>query len=115
MLQLRGFIAREVGRIAPRIIHAKPKVVIATSGTAEALATVCHTLYRNKSQRGMTVTHLQMRKITKMLTRLTVDERRKIHGIGVRRAEIIIAGAAVFSELLDRCKLNGFRFSPLGL
>jgi len=63
----------------------------------------------------MTVTHLQMRKIAKMLTRLTVEDRRKIHGIGLRRAEIIIAGAAVFAELLDRCKLAEFRFSPLGL
>src|SRR5436309_2892041 len=65
--QLGGLIAREVGRIATRVIHAKPKVVIATSGTAEALATVCHTLYRTKSQRGMTVTRLQMRKLAKML------------------------------------------------
>ena len=112
MRQLRSLIVREVGRIAPRVIHARPKVVIATSGTAEALATVCHTLYRTKSQRAMTVTHLQMRKIAKMLTRLTVEDRRKIHGIGLRRAEIIIAGAAVFAELLDRCKLAGFRFSP---
>jgi exopolyphosphatase/guanosine-5'-triphosphate,3'-diphosphate pyrophosphatase len=63
----------------------------------------------------MTATRLQMRKIAKMLTRLTVDERRKVQGIGLRRAEIIIAGAAVFAELLDRCKLPGFRFSPLGL
>jgi exopolyphosphatase / guanosine-5'-triphosphate,3'-diphosphate pyrophosphatase len=115
MRQLRGLIAREVGRIAPRVIHAKPKVVIATSGTAEALATVCHTLYRTKSQRVMTVTHLQMRKIAKMLTRLTVEDRRKIHGIGLRRAEIIVAGSSAFTELLDRCKLAGFRFSPLGL
>jgi len=115
MRQLRGLIAREVGRIATRVIHARPKVVIATSGTAEALATVCHTLYRTKSQRAMTVTHLQMRKIAKMLTRLTAEDRRKIHGIGLRRAEIIIAGSAVFTELLDRCKLAGFRFSPLGL
>ncbi len=115
MRQLRGLIAREVGRIASRVIHAKPKVVIATSGTAEALATVGHTLYRTKSQPAMTVTHVQMRKIAKMLTRLTVEERRKIHGIGLRRAEIIVAGAAVFAQLLDRCKLAGFRFSPLGL
>ncbi|HEX7893454.1 MAG TPA: Ppx/GppA phosphatase family protein [Terriglobales bacterium] len=113
--QLRSLISREVGRIAPRVIHAKPSIVIATSGTAEALATVCHTLYRTKSQPAMTVTRLQMRKIAKMLNRLTVEERRKIHGIGLRRAEIIIAGAAVFTELLDRCKLAGFRFSPLGL
>ena len=113
--QLRSLISREVGRIATRVIHAKPSIVIATSGTAEALATVCQTLYRTKSQPLMTVTRLQMRKIAKMLNRLTVEERRKIHGIGLRRAEIIIAGAAVFTELIDRCKLGGFRFSPLGL
>src|SRR3954469_1988190 len=106
--QLRSFIAREVGRIAKRIIAAKPRIVIATSGTAEALAKVCHTLYRTKSQRGMTVTRIQMRRIAKMLPRLSVDERRKVEGIGLRRAEIIIAGAAVFSELMDRYKLLGF-------
>ena len=115
MRQLRGLIGREIARVARRIQGARPRIVIATSGTAEALATVCHTLYRTPSQRAMTVTHLQMRKIAKMLTRLTVDERRKIHGIGLRRAEIIIAGAAVFAELLERCKLLGFRYSPLGL
>jgi exopolyphosphatase/guanosine-5'-triphosphate,3'-diphosphate pyrophosphatase len=63
----------------------------------------------------MTVTHAQMRRIAKMLSRLSLEERRKIPGIGVRRAEIIIAGAAVFAGLLDRFKLGGFRYSPLGL
>lgn len=113
--QLRGLIAREVDRVAKRIAGAKPKIVIATSGTAEALATVCHSMYRTKSQRGMTVTRPQMRRIAKMLARLSLEERRKIPGIGVRRAEIIIAGASVYAELLDRYKLGGFRFSPLGL
>src|SRR6266550_2091993 len=37
MRQLRSFITREVSRVAGRIAGAKPHVVIATSGTAEAL------------------------------------------------------------------------------
>jgi exopolyphosphatase/guanosine-5'-triphosphate,3'-diphosphate pyrophosphatase len=115
LAQLRGLIAREVDRVADRISAARPKIVIATSGTAEALATACHAIYRTKSQRGMIVTRLQMRRIAKMLTRLNLEQRRKITGIGVRRAEIIIAGAAVYSELLERYQLGGFRFSPLGL
>src|SRR2546423_2938269 len=115
MRQLRSLIAREVGRIAQRIIKARPRIVIATSGTAEALAAVCHEMYRTKSQRGMTVSHLQMRRIAKMLARLSLEERRKVPGIGLRRAEIVIAGAAVYAELLERYKLGGFRFSPLGL
>jgi exopolyphosphatase/guanosine-5'-triphosphate,3'-diphosphate pyrophosphatase len=44
-----------------------------------------------------------------------VAERRKIEGIGPRRAEIIIAGASVYYELLERLHLRGFRYSPLGL
>jgi exopolyphosphatase/guanosine-5'-triphosphate,3'-diphosphate pyrophosphatase len=115
MRQLRGLIAREIGRVAPRITKARPKVVIATSGTAEALATVCHALYRTKSQRGMTVSRQQMRPIAKMLARIPLAERRNVPGIGLRRAEIVIAGAVVFVELLERCKLSGFRYSPLGL
>jgi exopolyphosphatase/guanosine-5'-triphosphate,3'-diphosphate pyrophosphatase len=114
MRQLRGLVTREIGRAEP-ITKARPKIVIATSGTAEALATACHALYRTKSQRAMTVTHAQMRRIAKMLSRLSLEERRKISGIGVRRAEIIIAGAAVFAGLLDRFRLGGFRYSPLGL
>jgi exopolyphosphatase / guanosine-5'-triphosphate,3'-diphosphate pyrophosphatase len=113
--QLRSLVTREIGRIAGRMAKARPKVVIATSGTAEALAAVCHAMYRTKSQRAMTVTHPQMRRIAKMLSRLSIDERRKIQGIGLRRAEIVIAGAAVFAGLLDRFKLGGFRYSPLGL
>lgn len=115
MRQLRGLIAREIGRVVPRISKARPRIVIATSGTAEALARASNALYRGKGQRAMNVTHLQMRRIAKMLSRIPVDKRRSIPGIGVRRAEIIIAGAAVYSELLERCKLGGFRFSPLGL
>ena len=115
MRQLRGLVNREIGRIAGRISQARPKIVIATSGTAEALASVCHAMYRTKSQRAMTVTHAQMRRIGKMLSRQSLDERRKIQGIGPRRAEIVIAGAAVFAGLLDRFKLVGFRYSPLGL
>jgi len=115
MRQLRGFVNREIGRIADRINKPRPNIVIATSGTAEALASVCHALYRTKSQRGMTVTHPQMRRIAKMLSRLSLEDRKKIQGIGPRRAEIVIAGAAVFAGLLDRFRLSGFRYSPLGL
>ena len=115
MRQLRGFIAREIARISERIIRVRPKIVIATSGTAEALARVCQSLYRTKSQRSMTVNRPQMRRIAKMLARLSLEERRRVEGIGVRRAEIVIPGAVVFAELLDRCKLLGLRYSPLGL
>jgi exopolyphosphatase/guanosine-5'-triphosphate,3'-diphosphate pyrophosphatase len=114
--RLGGFVAREVGRIAPRIAAARVQNVIATSGTAAALAaTAAHLRKKTQSRQRPAVSRAEMTRIAKRLARLPVTERRKIEGIGPRRAEIIVAGALVYHELLDRCRLKGFRFSPLGL
>src|SRR5580700_550652 len=90
MRQLRGFIVREIERIADRIKRARPKVVIATSGTAESLAAVCHGLYRTKGSRAASVSRTQMRRIAKLLARLPLEERKTLSGVGPRRAEIIV-------------------------
>ena len=98
-----------------RVVAAKVKNVIATSGTAAALAAAASHLRKNGSRQRAVVTRAEMTRIAKQLSRLPVDERQQIEGIGPRRAEIIVAGAIVYHELLDRCHLNGFRYSPLGL
>ena len=113
--RLRGFITREVNRVMDRIPAAKVKNVIATSGTAAALAAVASHLRRGASRQRLVVSSTEMKRIAKRLARLPVAERRKIEGIGPRRAEIIVAGATVYQELLDRLRLKGFRYSPLGL
>jgi exopolyphosphatase / guanosine-5'-triphosphate,3'-diphosphate pyrophosphatase len=110
--RLRGFIAREVGRVAPKIIKAHVQFVIATSGTAASLCAVCQTLFKN---RASSVTRAQMKKIAKLLTKASLEERKRLSGIGPKRAEIIAAGATVYNDLLELCQLRGFRYSPLGL
>ena len=114
LTQLRGFITREVNKVVERITTAKVKNVIATSGTAAALAAVASHLNRGRGTRS-TVSRTDMRRIAKRLAKLPLAERREIEGIGPRRAEIIVAGAAVYHELVERLRLKGFRYSPLGL
>lgn len=114
LTQLRGFITREVNKVVDRITTAKVKNVIATSGTAAALASVASHLSRRKGPKNI-VTRADMRRIAKRLSRLPIAERKKIEGIGPRRAEIIVAGSAVYHELAERLRLKGFRYSPLGL
>jgi|SRR5581483_8333775 len=111
--RLRGFIDREIDRIAPRITKSHIRSVIATSGTAASLAAVCQALSRNPGVSS--VTRSQMRRVAKRITKTSIEQRRKLPGIGPKRAEIIVAGAAVYAELLERCSLRGFRYSPLGL
>src|SRR5882672_3416756 len=73
--RLRGFVEREIGRIADRIIRSRPKVVIATSGTAASLAAVGHSLYKTKGPRAAAVSRAQMRRIAKTLSRLNLEQR----------------------------------------
>ena len=113
--RLRGFVTREVNRVVDRIATAKIKNVIATSGTAAALAAVASHLRKGANRERPIVSGGEMSRIAKRLARLPVAERRKIEGIGPRRAEIIVAGATVYHELLERFHLKGFRYSPLGL
>jgi exopolyphosphatase/guanosine-5'-triphosphate,3'-diphosphate pyrophosphatase len=54
-------------------------------------------------------------KLLKELAKRNLEERRALPGIGPRRAEIIIAGAMVFAELMEMCSLRAFRYLPLGL
>ncbi len=110
--RLRAFIGEEIERVEGKLAAGRPQVTIATSGTAAALAGAYRT--RRTPPSGAVPTH-SVRDLTKRLARLSREERAQITGIGTRRAEIIVAGAAVFSEFLSRLKLPSFRYSPLGL
>jgi exopolyphosphatase / guanosine-5'-triphosphate,3'-diphosphate pyrophosphatase len=113
--RLHGFVTREVNRNSARIAAARIKNVIATSGTAAALATVATLLRKTRTRQRSIVSRPEMARIAKRLARLPLAQRREIQGIGLRRAEIIVAGAVVYHELLERFNLKGFRYSPLGL
>jgi exopolyphosphatase/guanosine-5'-triphosphate,3'-diphosphate pyrophosphatase len=112
--RLRGFVDREVGRVSGRIVASRVKVAIATSGTAAALSAAASHLIR-PSRKTPVVSAAEMKRIAKLISRLPLEERKKIDGIGPRRAEIIVAGAMVFRVLVERCQLRTFRYSPLGL
>ena len=56
-----------------------------------------------------------VRKLASKLAKMSLPQREAVPGIGPRRAEIIVAGAEVYSEILESFALKGFRYSPLGL
>ena len=114
--RLSEFVAREITRIQDRVRAARVGAVIATSGTAAALVGIGSHLAGTRKIRPATYVTLEMmRRIAKQISRLTLEQRQKVPGIGPRRAEIICAGAVAYAELLERCHLAGFRYSALGL
>ncbi len=63
----------------------------------------------------LTATTASVRQLAERLAGMTNEQRLAIPGIGPKRSEIIIGGAMVYAEILERLKLSGFRYSPLGL
>jgi len=131
LASMRRLIARELRRAHRKIQPGNVQAVIATSGTAAALAEACVALGKSQKASGKSQRKLrasgsaafvggeaptgEVRKLAAKISRMTLPERESVPGIGPRRAEIIVAGVQVFSELLETFGLAGFRYSDLGL
>ncbi len=137
LARMRQLIARELRRAHRRIQPGRVSLVIATSGTAAALSDAfasgakigkangksapkivrrprADRDHGSAIQNGM-VTTKSVHKLAAKLAKMSLPEREAIPGIGPRRAEIIVAGAQVYAEVLESFGLAGFRYSPLGL
>jgi exopolyphosphatase/guanosine-5'-triphosphate,3'-diphosphate pyrophosphatase len=119
--QMRQLIARELRRAHRKIQPTAVSRVIATSGTAAALSeAVAAAAKPAKAAKkaalpAALVPTRDVRKLAARLARMSLVEREAVPGIGPRRAEIVVAGAEVFAELLEAFGLPGFVYSTLGL
>jgi exopolyphosphatase/guanosine-5'-triphosphate,3'-diphosphate pyrophosphatase len=85
---------KSIGRAIQALMVSQAPVTVATAGLVPAQ---------------------EVRGLADELVPMSLAERVAVEGIGPRRAEIIVAGAQVFAELLESFGLEGFRYSPLGL
>jgi len=114
--RLRGSIAEELDRVREPIAGIKVRNVLATSGTAAAISNAAQVVEPfGPRLRAGHVSRTALVRLAEHLAKLDFKDRSKVPGIGPRRAEIIVAGACVFAELMERCNLPGFQYSPLGL
>lgn len=143
--QLRTYIDRELRKLERKFGPQAPiPLVIATSGSAAALAEASTVLSEQKPTKvkgkgaakqparkpqnlaahelrsalrmePLTASTATVRSLATRLLTMNNEQRMAVPGIGPKRSEIIIGGACVYAELLERLKLSGFRYSPLGL
>jgi exopolyphosphatase/guanosine-5'-triphosphate,3'-diphosphate pyrophosphatase len=125
--RLKQYIDRELRRAEKKLGMPRVSLVVATSGTAAALAEAGEALATKapvrKTAAGKTVLRVkpelatteEVRRLADRLVKMDNEHRAAVPGIGPKRSEIITGGALVYASLLERFGLKGFRYSPLGL
>ncbi len=101
---IRGQLERAIDQIKANLQPGEVPKMVGTAGTIETLAAILN-LDKNGNVptriHGFQIHLNELRKLTERLRRMTVAERATIEGISERRAEIIVAGAAVLQEAMS--------------
>ena len=90
---------------------------IATSATAAAVVCAVNRVSRSKRDQAdrLRASTAQIRKLYRQLAALDLAGRRKVAGIGPRRAEIIVAGCGALLRILERFHVTGAYYSAAGV
>jgi exopolyphosphatase/guanosine-5'-triphosphate,3'-diphosphate pyrophosphatase len=115
--QMHEYIQAKLDAPLRRLGHNGWDRVIATSATASAVAAVVARAPRSKRDEidRLRISAAQVRKLYLMLSGLSLAGRRRITGIGPRRAEIIVPGMSVLLHFLQEFQLPAFYFSRAGV
>jgi exopolyphosphatase / guanosine-5'-triphosphate,3'-diphosphate pyrophosphatase len=91
--------------------------MIATSATAAAIVCAVNRVARSRRDEAdrLKASVQQVRKFAREVSAVDLARRSKIQGIGPRRAEIIIAGAAVFRRALELFQRPSLHYSAAGV
>lgn len=117
VLRLQKFIDEKLELVVRRLGGQSFVRGIATSASAAAI--VCAVNGIPRSARNLaeqrTATLEQVRRFYRELLAMPIEQRRKLPGIGPRRAEIIVAGAAVFLRAMERFDLPVLHYCGAGV
>jgi exopolyphosphatase/guanosine-5'-triphosphate,3'-diphosphate pyrophosphatase len=117
LLRMQRFIDEKFEPAMKRIQPAKFDRVIGTSATAAAVISAINRLPRSERDIAdrLRARTPQIRRFYRELGVRDLAGRRKLHGVGPRRAEIVTAGTAVFLRVLELLKLDGLYYSRAGV
>src|SRR5580704_2528335 len=91
--------------------------VIATSATAAAIVCAINRVGRSRREEAdrLKASVAEIRRFYRQVSQLDLAGRRKIQGIGPRRAELIVSGAAVFLKVLELFQQPALHYSSAGV
>ncbi|HYP12572.1 MAG TPA: Ppx/GppA phosphatase family protein [Bryobacteraceae bacterium] len=115
--RMENFIDEKFQPTFKRLQQFQVNRVIGTSATAAAIVSAANRVPRNDRDAAdrMRAAASHVKQLYRELSQKSLADRRRTPGIGPRRADIIIAGTAVFSRVLERLELPSMYYSVAGV
>lgn len=115
--RLHGFIGEKLADTLKRTADGPYHRVIATSATASAVVCAVNGISRKQREQAdrMRASTAQVGRLLEELSGKSLARRRKVTGIGPRRAEIVVAGTAVLYRILRAFGAPSVYFSAAGV
>ena len=110
---LREFVRGELERPGERVRSEGFEMAMGSSGTIAALADIAERNFGAEKPGVVTLDHLEQ--ILELLAPLSLAERRRVPGLGPRRAEIIVAGCVSLYEILRAARTRAVHYTDRGL
>jgi exopolyphosphatase/guanosine-5'-triphosphate,3'-diphosphate pyrophosphatase len=120
LLALRQAVRSELDKAEPALLHGpgdRPHQLIGTAGTITTLAAMDlgMALYDPARINGAVLTRGALDRIVQTLVRSTAPERRTLAGLEPGREDIILSGAIIAQEIMERCAYPEMLVSDWGL
>lgn len=117
ILRLQEFIGEKLELVVRRLGRQAFVKGIATSASAAAIICAVNGIARadRATADRRFATQEQVRRLYRDLITMPFEQRRKIPGIGPRRAEIVLAGVAVFLRAMESLDLPALYYSSAGV
>jgi exopolyphosphatase/guanosine-5'-triphosphate,3'-diphosphate pyrophosphatase len=115
--QMHEYIEEKLAGVGKRVGSGHWDRVIATSATASAVVCAVNRIPRTKREQAdrMRASAREVRRLYQRLSVLDLAGRRKVTGIGPKRAEIIVPGVSVLLRVLEDFQLPGLYYSAAGV
>ena len=116
-LEKLGFHIRQKLSDLSAKLPQSPKAVVGVGGTATTLVTMALVMekYDPRRIRGYAIGSQELDKLWNFLTGMEINARRSISGLESKRADIILAGIAIFREILHVTEFKKLTVSDGGL
>jgi exopolyphosphatase / guanosine-5'-triphosphate,3'-diphosphate pyrophosphatase len=114
---MQDFLEERLAGVSQRFGTGNWNRIIATSGTASAVACAVNGVPRPKRDRAdrLRASTAQIRRLYKELSALNLAQRRNVTGLGPRRAEIIVPGVGVLLSILEQFHARSMYYSAAGV